>query len=72
MDKTKKSIRPVYKASFSITEELYESPDAEEPIYSRKEVGRFSLDLVRAATFGAVALAASAVLALILKSSQND
>lgn len=72
MDNTKKSMRPVYRASFSITEELYESPDAEEPVYSRKEVGRFSLDLVRAATLGVAALAASAILALIFKSSQND
>lgn len=72
MDKEKKPLRPIYKASFSITEELYESPDATEPIYSRKEIGRFSLDLVRVATVGLAALAASAVLALIFNNSQND
>ena len=72
MKEEKRTLRPVYKTSFCIEEELYESPEAKEPFYSRREVGRFSFDLVRALTFGVAALAASAVFALLLTHSQND
>lgn len=72
MGKEKKPLRPIYKASFCIEEELYESPDAAEPCYSRKEVGRFSVDLLRALTFGVAALAASTVVALLFNHGKND
>ena len=44
--------RPVYKTSFSVTEELYESPTAKEPVFSRTLKGRFRIDLLRTLCVG--------------------
>ena len=72
MKDKKKSIRPIYKTAFCIEEALYETPDAKEPICSRRLQGRFSLDLLRLAVLGTAAAVASAVLTLALTHGKND
>ena len=57
--------RPVYKTSFSITEALYDSPAAKEPVLSRTLHGHLHIDLVRAACVSLVLLSAVAVVGLL-------
>ncbi|MBQ8350883.1 MAG: hypothetical protein IJY20_02415 [Clostridia bacterium] len=57
--------RPVYKTVFSVTEELYDSPDAATPVFSRTLRGRFRIDLLRTLCIGTIVLSCAAVAGLL-------
>ena len=56
--------RPVYKTSFCVTEELYDSPNAKEPVFSHTLRGRFRIDLLRTLCVGTLVLSAVALAGL--------
>lgn len=72
MKDPKKTVRPIYKTVYSVEEALYESPDAKEPICSRRMQGRFSIDLVRAALLGALAAVTATALAVAMACDHGD
>ena len=61
----KRLLHPVYKTAFHVTEELYESPTAKEPLLSRSYSGRFRNDLLRTLCLGTVLLSAVALASLL-------
>jgi hypothetical protein len=61
---------PVYKTVFCVTEELYESPTAKEPVFSRTLKGRFRIDLLRTLCIGTVALTCIALAGLVANSDR--
>lgn len=64
--KPKKRLRrPVYKTVFHVTEELYESPAAKEPMYAHTVSGRFRIDLLRTLCIGTALLSAITLAGLL-------
>ncbi len=61
----KKILRPVYRTSFSVTEELYESKTAKTPLYARTVRGDYRIDLLRLALAGTAVLSAALVISLL-------
>lgn len=62
---THRILHPVYKTVFSVTEELYESKSAREPLFSHTVRGSFRMDLVRALCVGTAVLFAITVAGLL-------
>jgi hypothetical protein len=62
---TQRISHPVYRTVFSVTEELYESKTAKEPLFSRTVRGNLRIDLVRALCVGTAVLSAIAVVGLL-------
>ena len=61
----KRLCRPVYKTTFQVRQELYESPAAKEPVLSRTYSGRLRIDLLRMLCLGTIALSAVMIAGLL-------